>query len=415
MLCDFRGKKVKVVSMARLMSFDEEPEEPPRPPSEPHLSDSVDILGYRQLLRQGLNDTSEINIVNAVPPMPGLPPGPYPPPQPVPRRWSGSIRDFTSVVMEAVQAGGWNNRYPGEVRIKLDYTRLLSFYDPAFESLVEARRGVDRSEHRLGNISHHDLQSATSMFREDLRRSAEERGSGVDWGSFTRIVVDRYGERLEYLKNALNSSDFSHENVTDVTSRVRQSVFVMLTPYMLYGILPDGTAGDRTWVKPIATQCAATLTSGIDKTTLRRSEITIYNAIEGVLTKICTVLADIWVDAMAVESATKEEAIVLVKIWKREVDELVRWLDWPGVRSSLSLLEVHILIPIQWVRCRPRCPDDVSGFHNFDVGDSVLILPGRQSFCYLPTWPWGVGWKDDGPINMTPRCESRSNGYLGSF
>lgn len=339
MLCDFQSKKVKIVSMDHLMR----PERPNRGPRGPRNSsdilqdmDPLDILKHRSHVRQQHCITNSTCLGDPSAP-PGGPPWkwPRPEPDPIPPNWSGSLREYISLDLQIVQASAWNNDFPGEVRVQLDYTRLLTFYDPAFESLVEARRGVDRSNHRLTNISREDFDYAMTSLRQDLVRPVEEKGSGVDWGSFTRVITDRYAERIELLRTTLNTTDFSKENATSVASRARRDVFIMLSPYILYGVLPDiSNSTDSAWVEPITTKCYTTLTSSVDESTLLRSEVTIRNAIEGVLKRICTSLTDIWVDAMSVESATIERATELLGLWRSKVDELVEWLDWPMVRHE---------------------------------------------------------------------------------
>ena len=51
-----------------------------------------------------------------------------------------------------------HNISPGETRIKIDYSRVVSFFDPALSSLVEARTGKDREEFRLDEISEVDTE-----------------------------------------------------------------------------------------------------------------------------------------------------------------------------------------------------------------------------------------------------------------
>ena len=80
------------------------------------------------------------------------PPPHHPAPQ-LPPGWRGSARSSLSTYFEVLNSGMRHNLSPGETRIKIDYSRVVSFFDPAFSSLVEARTGKDREEFRLDEIS----------------------------------------------------------------------------------------------------------------------------------------------------------------------------------------------------------------------------------------------------------------------
>ena len=62
------------------------------------------------------------------------------------------MRSGISNAFEATNSGLWHGQSPGETRVKIDYSRVVSFYDPALSSLVEARVGKPREEFRLDKI-----------------------------------------------------------------------------------------------------------------------------------------------------------------------------------------------------------------------------------------------------------------------
>ncbi|KAG8814283.1 hypothetical protein FRC18_002031 [Serendipita sp. 400] len=392
MICDFR-RKMKTVSILNIMGST-------RSPRKDDLGQSTDLaLVHRQRqITKGIpkesleNQTETETHISGSPPAlfpslhpclpfpPGHPPPP-PPRQPLPPHWQGPLRDRQSVHIELLLAAAWNNHNPGEIRVKLDYSRLVTFYDPTFTSLVKARKGLDRNHHRLLSLSPVDYHTALARLDEDLSRPTTE-SSGIDWRSVLRTVTDRYGDRIWLLKDSLDRREQKEANSTEVASHVRLQVFVMLMQYLIHGAVPpddDPSSGgrDREWLEPITTHCASALTAGINPSKLTRSERLIKQSIDGVLHRICSTLTGVWADTFSVLNLPDEKVGKLLKGWSRSVNELVDWLDWP-----------------MWHTCRPACPE--------------------QMFCYIPTWPFGVPWEavDPDSIDMTPRCIDRTNAVL---
>ncbi|KAF8262597.1 hypothetical protein EI94DRAFT_671627 [Lactarius quietus] len=137
---------------------------------------------------------------------PGVP-YPYPPLSPTkpPSGWRGSLPNVSRTFPEAHHAGSWHDHAPGETRVHLDYSGLVTFYDPSLSSLVEARYGKDRSHLRLEGISVLDSERVRAELQSVLTRE-QAGGSGIDWGSISRVIMERYGGRLEYLGFLLSSS-----------------------------------------------------------------------------------------------------------------------------------------------------------------------------------------------------------------
>ena len=339
MLCDF--STVELVTADHIVASTNSTE---------NLTDTGSkILGKRQRARRALLERNSlgdsVRSVTMEPPSrmpPGFPPI-YPPDQPVPPGWHGPLRSVQSTEMEVIQAAFWNAFYPGEARVKLDYSRMISFYDPLFESLVESRRGQpSRNHHRLTEISSEDQRLAKLLLEDDLKRVGTA-SSGVDWSMLLRTVTDRYAERLYQLRLSLSPV---HSDVSKPlrTSRVREQVLVMLTPYIHVDDVPLSQQGERdtSWVSAIRDRCAATLMKGVRDTRLVRSEKMIKQATERVLWRICTTLTAIWANAISSLELAEVEQRVLLGSWYDEVDSLMKWLDWPV-----------------WHVCRPACPDEV--------------------------------------------------------
>ena len=270
-----------------------------------------------------------------------LPISPRPPPV-VPPGWRGKVPSGVASSFAALNSGMWHNRSPGETRVKIDYSRVLSFFDPALFSLVGSRVGKPRGQFRLNGISEADSQYVRDQLTDIFTR--EGHGSGIDWGSLTQVVVDRYGGRLELLQHILQNPE-SKRNVTERVAEARSQVLIMLTPYMLVSAIPPNPTGpvDRSWIDPVVEHCASTHTAWAPEGLLTPQEKVIKGAVEEVLSRICNILGNIWVDAFDSEEADVKELEGFLVKWESDITELMDWLDW-------SI----------WIKCDPGCGPEVS-------------------------------------------------------
>ena len=264
------------------------------------------------------------------------------PPLEVPPGWRGSFRSNISSSFEMINSGMWHNRSPGETRIKIDYSRVLSLFDLALSSLVEARAGKPREQFRLDGISKTDSTYIRDQLANMFTRDGQ--GSGIDWGSITQVIVDRYGGHLELLRYTLRNPE-SKRNVTEQVVEARSQVLIMLTPYMLVSAIPPNPTGpvDRSWIDPVVKHCASTHTAWAPEALLTPQEKVIKGAVEEVLSEICRVLGDIWVDAFDSERAGVRELERSLVKWRSDISELMDWLEW-------SI----------WLKCDPGCGPEVS-------------------------------------------------------
>ncbi|KAG8695106.1 hypothetical protein FRC11_001733 [Ceratobasidium sp. 423] len=340
-----------------------------------------------QRLPHGPNDTSVADIN----PHPRLKrdipyfPGPTVPVYPPPLGWQGTQRTFVDTAFESIRAGMWHNHFPGESRITLDYSGIVSAYDKAYTSLVHGRQGVPRSKHRLSNISTSDMSQLKAEMEEVLKTGRP--AAAVNWRSVFQDIVDRYGERLEDLRYLLRRSDLEPENIM---VKARQKVLVMLTPYMwLPRSKPDNVQAntdgqqpfnvnshsarpndpDDDWFTRIYDSCAkhpAVEFAGRRKLTAQEERLA--NSIDVVQGAICSSLTTVW--ATAFDSSDRPLlAKHMIAEWKTEIEELMGWLDWA-----------------MWVKCDPPCG------------------PGIQ--CVLATWPWEVQTGDE---DIGPMCRDHMN------
>lgn len=264
----------------------------------------------------------------------------------------------------ALEAGHWHNRFPGETRAQLDLTRLISFYDTEmFPSLVDARYGQERWGHRVEKLGKEGRQRLLDRLDEILAPGPQGSGSGVDWTTLIRVIVQRYADRLEMMQYLLNKTRSQEEDQSEeIVKEVHEYARSMLYPYVLNHVRPNSTSEDApglTWAAPVFEQCATTHTKVISSTlrgNLTHSERIILDAVDGVSHEICRVVVGIWAHGAALgldedgELRKPFSSQGVSADWTSRVDKLISWLDW-------SI----------WVKCKPECGFEVSLLSPFSL------------------------------------------------
>ncbi|KAH9010308.1 hypothetical protein EDB85DRAFT_2100935 [Lactarius pseudohatsudake] len=329
------------------------------------ILDPMEVVTFLRLLPQ--SQTTIPRPPPGFPPLPKLPiPIPLPPLSKPPSGWHGSLPSDQRSFLEAYLAGGWHDRAPGETRVHLDYSGLVTFYDTSLTSLIESRHGKDRLHLRLEGISVLDSERVRAELQTVLARE-QDGGSGVDWGSIARVVTERYAGRLEHLRFLLSPNTKSADAL-ERAAVAREQLLVMLAPYITTTDVPErlpASAGSS-WAAPIAQRCATTQTSHIPLGVLTPQEARIHAAVENTIQEICRRLVVVWVEFFDIEAADEARATDASEMAHEQISELMAWLDWSV-----------------WVRCEPGC--------------------GLEEVCYIPTWPFPMGGD---PYDMTPRCVS---------
>lgn len=118
----------------------------------------------------------------------------------------------------------------------IDYSGLVTFYDTSLSSLVESHYGKDRFHLCLDVNSVQQLEQVRAELHAVLS-CWKDRESGTDWGSITRVVMERYARRLEYLCSLLSL------NTTFVDALERAAIahiqlLVMLLLYITTADIP---------------------------------------------------------------------------------------------------------------------------------------------------------------------------------
>ncbi|KAF9072003.1 hypothetical protein BDP27DRAFT_1445989 [Rhodocollybia butyracea] len=310
-----------------------------------------------------------------------------------------TIRNF-----ELMHSSSRYNQYPGDTRIRLDLTRLVSFYDPELApSLTQVRAQELKGNRWLYDLLKIEPQDIDILHRK-LREALSEIGhgervtSGVDWETLYQVIIKRFGSRLENLHHVLRSDLGS--TILDEEDRILKSfaqVNIMLTPYIPYGVKPNLAApnpmveGDSppsllAWASPAYEMCSTSHTSYISSSTditkrMTASEKLLLGAVQDTTKEICRVLVKMWSTGVeagldlrywvrrtagTVAGENQDPFGALVENWRRELEGLMEWLDW------------HM-----WVKCSPACSND--------------------ELCYMPTWPY-FGGPPAGP-SMGPTVE----------
>ncbi|KAJ7805843.1 hypothetical protein B0H13DRAFT_2387461 [Mycena leptocephala] len=265
-----------------------------------------------------------------------------------------------------IHSSAWHDHYPGETRIHLDLTHLISLYDVVLApSLVSRRYGQARRDNRVLGIDARDTAAVLARVRE-IPFNSTPSASGIDWRTLFQVIRDRYATRLDVLQSIL---------LEDVTpARAFVLVQTALAPYRLHGAVPPLTGSDTTWAAPVFQLCASAHTLFVQsiQPKLTASERLLLAAAQETSREICRTLVNMWAEGVLAlrDSATLSNS--LTPKWKADVDQLMDWLGWD-----------------LWVKCRPACAFDES--------------------CYLPGAPLSMGeW------NMsTPRCIRVSEPYSG--
>jgi hypothetical protein len=209
-------------------------------------------------------------------------------------------------------------------------------------------------------ISAADL-AAVKRRLQDVLASGTNIGSGIDWQTLYRVVVDRYADRLETLQYLLNTT--TTENLHERAPIIQTELRIMLTPYLLYTARPNwlSTADsvsyadgrDDAWTLPVWGACATRHTAHIHRNSgrLTHSEHLLLGALDGTNREICRVLVRMWasgvhagVDALLPRQEDPSNPMLsqTLEQWRSDANSLIAWLDWSV-----------------WVKCQPMCPAEV--------------------------------------------------------
>lgn len=307
-----------------------------------------------------------------------------------------------SIDARVLEAGAWHNTYPGETRVRLDYSRLVTFYDEDLAPLLaRSRQGVPRLKHRIalgGNRveAEEELARIKELVDKEVREWVVEvdscampgKENQVDWKTLYATISQRYASRLELLHRMLGEKGTS-------AGRAQRHVRSMLAPFILHGaVLPASTTTalhntsiissetDHRWAIGILASCSTAHTASLillernGWTRLTRAERVLLTAARRVEGEICRVLVGMWSEGVEkgmgtgwgdeslethydYNDITREEGdeATLVARWHLEVTRLMEWLDWSA----------------EWLRCIPACGAEVRAFFCLDFASIICL------------------------------------------
>lgn len=330
-------------------------------------------------------------------PPPGLsqavPPHEGPPSQHGMRQW------------QLLDAASWHY-FARDSRVHLHVPYLTTLSSSAYKSLwsIYKRPVQDR---RLAGISASDLAHFKKHLEANIRDWHASQynlaASRVDYLGIVDVIVDRTAGRLSRMRSALNASDPS-----EGVKRVKEEVNDMLFPYLdIPRTLWEGKDRPDARTRHAAIQraklaCSTTFTGFVNKDSLQDTEELVVTSIERVLSRTCDVAANILEDSLSMQVRAMSEGmraryeLKLLEGWRRKVEELVSWLDWPI-----------------WRTCKNACADNVSKtmIAVSRVATSELTFATTvQEICYMPMWPVIIGdgnGAEPGPGGASMPGESR--------
>ncbi|KZT26673.1 hypothetical protein NEOLEDRAFT_1168568 [Neolentinus lepideus HHB14362 ss-1] len=253
--------------------------------------------------------------------------------------------------------------------VRLLTSGLLTLYDPQFTSLLPTREAQPMSRHRVwANISEEDAGRAVDTLEEILRRGSDlwDR-RGIDWNSIARDVMEKWGDRIAQMHAAFDNEGPTGKNATAQMEEVRLLAYTLLNPYLDTRDLPPyfNQSDPEMWLPPTMFRCTTAPTATIPMSRLTQQEQLLKAAIETVLHNLCQMVGRILVSS--IEAGSKEKNEELAESWRKEVKDMMEWLDWS-----------------MWVRCDEQC--------------------GWDEVCAVATWPvWGP--RSGGPDRgYGPQC-----------
>ncbi|KAJ6488623.1 hypothetical protein C8R47DRAFT_1126322 [Mycena vitilis] len=285
--------------------------------------------------------------------------------------------------LEWVRAASHRSFTP-QPHLTLFYSDMVTYYHPRLTSLFADRIGLPMLAHRLVNISSQDAQSVVEEVDDVLaRRSAGEHGSGIDWGTTARDIVEYWGDRISHMHAyLLNASDPS-SNATAALPSIRTLSYTLINPYMQPGLTPNASGWELFFSVPGAVfginanitaleRCTFQATGFLPHSQLTPQELLLQISIESVLGRLCRDFGVIFAQSSDLVAADSDaDHRPSIQLWTQRIDDLRQWLAW-----TTSL------------RCEDVCPLD--------------------HVCSTPMWPiaWGGRWgQDSNDLEfLKPRC-----------
>ncbi|KAA1081371.1 hypothetical protein PGT21_034766 [Puccinia graminis f. sp. tritici] len=278
---------------------------------------------------------------------------------------------------------------PGEVRVVLDPSGFISFYD-GLESL-EVKRRMDgtsagpRSRHRLYGLSSEDARTVQGRLAEVLERKNSEDWrvdpEQPDWRALVLTVIQRLSPVLGELQYVLHREDL---NATEQAIEVRGLAYDIIMPSLDFSDWPDRQ--EPQWLSRGVRRCVDAIytSAGQLPSELSHSIELIIGAIEGTLHRVCETVYSLFSQTIQLSLPVKPkfsfnstlESLARSKLpeWREQLGGLQKWLGWAT-----------------WTHCDPLCkPNEI---------------------CMPPLWPYLFGKVLTNITDQFPFCSNASAAF----
>lgn len=199
--------------------------------------------------------------------------------------------------LEWVRAASHRSFTP-QPHLTLFYSDMVTYYHPRLTSLFADRIGRSMYSHRLANISSQDAVSIVREVDDVLARRATggDNGSGMDWATTTRGIVEYWGDRITHMQAYLLNASDPDTNATAALPAIRTLAYTLINPYMQPGLTPNASGWDLFFGVPVFTananitaleRCTFQETGFLSQSQLTPQEHLLQTSIESVLGRLC--------------------------------------------------------------------------------------------------------------------------------
>ncbi|KAF8244918.1 hypothetical protein K440DRAFT_426420 [Wilcoxina mikolae CBS 423.85] len=219
---------------------------------------------------------------------------------------------------EWIRSATWHYSLSPESRVTPDFCRFFTFYSPSFESFPNTLTTRKNSSHRLTGVSKPDAAAFKTAIGESLLSTAP--CSGLNWRRVTQDIMDHYGGRIKEISLVLSA------NATNATEKVEKAGKLAFA-----GVMPFVNNSLPTEVEE---RCTRAFTEFIPEASLSPQEFLLRDTMEAVLGRICRLFVDVYFEYVQPKLPAEDN----VRIWRRNTEALIGWLDWD-----------------MWRMCEERC------------------------------------------------------------
>jgi hypothetical protein len=234
---------------------------------------------------------------------------------------------------------------------------MVTYYSPRLPSLVGSRLGLTMAQHRIWPaISKEDALSVRAEV-EDVVQRGYGVGSGTDWISLARLIVDNWAHRIVHVRHFLSDLMSLPHSAIDITRALEEIQLLTYSPLMPY---MDTTSTNATGqdlffsASPLyphesgLDRCGFQYTEGIPLDKMTSQERLLKESIETVQGRICLDFGTIFTQSYDLFHSDTSPIGEAFMVWLERITNLSTYLDWPTD-----------------TRCEEVCGSDVSLFSGY--------------------------------------------------